>query len=112
MKVTVGPPRTGGSPYAGTMATLTRRPLDQHVIKIPRGQTYIIPQRCKGCNFCIEFCPDQVLAESPNLNAKGYHYPVVAEGKEDTCVHCGFCTLICPEYAIYTEEIGAQGAAP
>lgn len=85
--------------------TLLRQPLDKSVIKIPRGQTYIIPQRCKGCNFCIEFCPEDVLEESPNLNAKGYHYPVVAADKQEACVHCGFCTMICPEFAIYTKEI-------
>jgi 2-oxoglutarate ferredoxin oxidoreductase subunit delta len=38
------------------------------------------------------------------MNAKGYHYPVVAEGKEQACVDCDFCKLVCPEFAIYTEE--------
>lgn len=85
-----------------------RRPLDLDKYPVPRGQVYTIPSRCKGCDFCIEFCPEEVLAESPNLNAKGYHYPVVGEGKEDSCVNCGFCRLICPEFAIYTEEIKRQ----
>lgn len=39
------------------------------------------------------------------MNAKGYHYPVVAEGKEGACVNCAFCKLVCPEFAIYTEEL-------
>jgi 2-oxoglutarate ferredoxin oxidoreductase subunit delta len=85
-----------------------RRPLDLDKYPIPRGQVYTIPNRCKGCNFCIEFCPEDVLAESPNTNAKGYHYPMVAEGKEEACVNCGFCRLICPDFAIYTEEIGRK----
>jgi 2-oxoglutarate ferredoxin oxidoreductase subunit delta len=85
--------------------TLVRRPLDQAVLKIPRGQTFIIPERCKGCRFCIEFCPKEVLEESRDMNAKGYHYPVVGSDKEEECVHCGFCSLICPEFAIYTEEL-------
>jgi NAD-dependent dihydropyrimidine dehydrogenase PreA subunit len=42
------------------------------------------------------------------MNSKGYHYPVVAPGKEDACVHCGFCSLICPEFAIYTEEVAEE----
>jgi 2-oxoglutarate ferredoxin oxidoreductase subunit delta len=38
------------------------------------------------------------------MNAKGYHYPTVAEGKDESCVHCQFCSIVCPEFAIYTEE--------
>jgi len=82
-----------------------RQPLDAASVHVPVGQVYVIPERCKGCRFCIEFCPEQVLVESPDMNAKGYHYPVVAEGKEQACVNCGFCKLVCPEFAIYTEEL-------
>jgi 2-oxoglutarate ferredoxin oxidoreductase subunit delta len=42
--------------------------------------------------------------ESEGMNAKGYHYPMVAEGKDGACVHCQFCSIVCPEFAIYTEE--------
>jgi 2-oxoglutarate ferredoxin oxidoreductase subunit delta len=85
----------------------TRIPLDRTMeqFAIPRGQVSIIPSRCKGCRFCIEFCPMDVLIESADLNAKGYRYAVVAEGREGDCVHCQFCTLVCPEFAIYTEEV-------
>ncbi len=41
-----------------------RRPLDSAVVRIPVGRVYVIPERCKGCNFYIEFCPEQVLAEA------------------------------------------------
>lgn len=73
--------------------------------RIPRGAVHVLPQRCKGCNFCIEFCPKEVLAPSKDMNAKGYHYPVVAEGKGEACIRCQFCDLVCPELAIYTEEV-------
>ncbi|MCC6491284.1 MAG: 4Fe-4S binding protein, partial [Candidatus Hydrogenedentes bacterium] len=42
---------------------------------------------------------------SQDINPKGYHFPVVAEGKSDACIHCGFCDVVCPEFAIYTEEV-------
>ena len=84
---------------------LLRQPLDKATVSIPRGLIYIIPERCKGCRFCIDFCPRDVLVETPKINAKGYHYPVVAEGKEDECIACQFCSILCPEFAIYTEEI-------
>jgi 2-oxoglutarate ferredoxin oxidoreductase subunit delta len=37
---------------------------------------------------------------SDDFNSKGYHPPCVA--KEDTCVNCGFCEMICPDFAIYS----------
>ena len=90
-------------------ATVVRQPLSQTLLRIPRGQVFILPERCKGCRFCIDFCPKDVLEESPDMNHKGYHYAVVAAGKEEDCVRCGFCELVCPEFAIYAEEI-AEGA--
>ena len=83
---------------------LQRRPIDSDTVQTPVGQVYIIPERCKDCLFCIDFCPRDVLQKSPSMNAKGYHYPMVASGKEDECIHCQFCTIVCPEFAIYTTE--------
>lgn len=87
--------------------TLLRMPLDRDLeqFRVPRGQVFIIPSRCKDCQFCIDFCPEDVLTRSADLNARGYHYPIVAEGKEEGCVNCRFCMLVCPEFAIYSDEI-------
>jgi len=84
------------------MQVFARTPLDLQKHTTPRGQVYLIPERCKGCELCIHYCPRQVLVVSQEANAKGYHYPDIAPGKEDACVHCDFCTLVCPEFAIYT----------
>ncbi|MEJ2531422.1 MAG: 4Fe-4S dicluster domain-containing protein [Halioglobus sp.] len=82
----------------------SRRPMDSGQARIPLGEVHVIPERCKECGFCVGYCPEQVLAFSEEINAKGYHYPVIAADKEEACVHCGFCNLICPELAIYTVE--------
>jgi 2-oxoglutarate ferredoxin oxidoreductase subunit delta len=87
-----------------TMKVYGRTPLDVDQARIPTGQVYIIPERCKGCAICVQFCPQQVLQVSDLTNAKGYHYPEIAPGKEDACIHCEFCTMICPEFAIFTLE--------
>ncbi|HXK42934.1 MAG: 4Fe-4S dicluster domain-containing protein [Anaerolineae bacterium] len=86
------------------MKAFARTPLNLEKMKTPQGQVYLIPERCKGCGLCIEFCPREVLRESAAINAKGYHFPEIVPGKETSCVHCQFCTMICPEFAIYTEE--------
>ena len=73
-----------------------------------RGRVLIRRERCKGCEFCVEFCPQNVLALSREFNAKGYHYPVVVQ---DACVDCKLCTCLCPEYAIFSKPVPARGPA-
>jgi 2-oxoglutarate ferredoxin oxidoreductase subunit delta len=87
------------------MKVYTRTPLNLDRVQKPRGQVFIIPERCKGCEICIHFCPQAVLQVSTGTNSKGYHYPEIAIGKEAACVHCEFCSLVCPEFAIYTSPI-------
>ena len=69
---------------------------------IPVGELHIIADRCKGCGFCIEFCPNKVLIESKEFNVKGYHPPEALPGRELECVNCNLCQVICPEFAIYS----------
>jgi formate hydrogenlyase subunit 6/NADH:ubiquinone oxidoreductase subunit I len=78
--------------------------MDLHLAQVPAGRVHVIAERCKQCDFCITYCPTDVLAYSDDINAKGYHFPVVAEGKETACIRCKFCDLICPELAIYTTD--------
>jgi len=67
------------------------------------GQVHIIKDRCKGCGFCVEFCPKKVLELSDEFNARGYHPPRV---KSPTCINCHLCELLCPEFAIWSTGEG------
>jgi len=67
-----------------------------------KGELIIIEDRCKGCGFCVEYCPNAVLKISESFNSKGYHPPEVVD--EDDCRYCGFCQLVCPDFAIFTVE--------
>ncbi|MBW1988930.1 MAG: 4Fe-4S dicluster domain-containing protein [Deltaproteobacteria bacterium] len=89
-----------------------RVPLDAHEVDVPRGEVHILEERCKGCGYCIEFCPKHVLGVSKKFNAKGYHPPQVVKPEE--CVNCHYCEVICPEFAIFSvpveeEEQDARG---
>ena len=70
--------------------------------RVPKGHIYVLEDVCKGCGFCIEFCPRKVLERAEHYNAKGYHPPEVAD--PEACVLCGFCELVCPDFAIWTEK--------
>ncbi|MEE8343942.1 MAG: 4Fe-4S dicluster domain-containing protein [Woeseiaceae bacterium] len=91
-----------------SVANLRRQPMDLSLAQVPVGRVHVIAERCKQCDFCITYCPTDVLIYSEETNAKGYHYPMVAEGKESACVHCRFCDLICPELAIYTTDVADE----
>jgi len=80
-----------------------RKPLDIDKIKIPKGDVHIIIDRCKGCGFCVQYCPRNVLEISKEFNQKGYHPPYVKN--PDNCVNCKLCEMICPDFAIFSIEI-------
>lgn len=58
------------------------------------GDIIIDVEKCKGCELCIDTCPEKVLTLSDKINQKGYQYAVtVSEG----CTGCANCALVCPE---------------
>jgi len=62
-----------------------------------RGTVQVQVETCKGCEICIESCPQESLALSKEINAKGYHYAVLVQ---DNCTGCVNCALVCPDAVI------------
>jgi 2-oxoglutarate ferredoxin oxidoreductase subunit delta len=64
----------------------------------PKGRIVVNEAYCKGCELCVDACPQDVLALSEErITAKGYHpASLAAEG----CTGCGICAVVCPEAAI------------
>lgn len=64
-----------------------------------KGDVVINREWCKGCGFCVEFCPFEVLEMDASFNSKGYHPPTVVN--MDKCTGCDLCGMFCPDFAIY-----------
>ena len=62
-----------------------------------RGNVKIDVQTCKGCELCVEACPQESLKMSKEINVKGYHYAVLVQ---DNCTGCVNCALVCPDAVI------------
>jgi 2-oxoglutarate ferredoxin oxidoreductase subunit delta len=77
-------------------------PLDKDKVKTPEAEIHLLRDECKGCGYCIEFCPRKALEESEEINARGVHSPKIVD--ETKCIMCGFCTAVCPDFAIFVVE--------
>jgi 2-oxoglutarate ferredoxin oxidoreductase subunit delta len=62
-----------------------------------KGSVVFDVETCKGCELCIQACPQESLQLSPNINAQGYHYVVLIK---DNCTGCTNCALVCPDAVI------------
>jgi 2-oxoglutarate ferredoxin oxidoreductase subunit delta len=62
-----------------------------------KGSVDVKIDTCKGCELCIEACPQESLALSKEINALGYHYAVLVK---DNCTGCVNCALVCPDAVI------------
>lgn len=53
---------------------------------------------CKGCSFCVKYCPKKILELGKERSPRGFFFPVVTD--ESKCISCGICSTVCPEGAI------------
>jgi len=81
---------------------IKHKPIDEEKVKHPKAEIHILTDQCKGCGFCIQYCPKKVLEESQEINARGVYPPKVVD--EDKCILCGFCMAVCPDFAIFVTE--------
>jgi len=76
-----------------------------------KGWIEVSDTYCKGCELCVNACPQDVLAlNMEHLTPKGYH---PAHIFKDGCTGCVICALVCPDAAItvYREITKAVPAA-
>ena len=61
------------------------------------GDIVVDIERCKGCELCVDACPEVTLALAESINQKGYHYAIKIN---DNCTGCASCSLVCPDAVI------------
>lgn len=61
----------------------------------------VLGQFCKGCGYCVHFCPKEALSFGKTRNGIGAFYPVVDTEK---CISCGICATVCPDAALELRE--------
>jgi 2-oxoglutarate ferredoxin oxidoreductase subunit delta len=75
-----------------------------------KGWIEVSDQFCKGCDLCVNACPQHVLAlDMEHLTSKGYHPAhLIKEG----CTGCAICAVVCPEaaFTVY-REVPVRAAA-
>jgi pyruvate ferredoxin oxidoreductase delta subunit len=58
-------------------------------------QPHIIPDKCTGCSFCFNYCPEDCIT----MNTEGK----VADINKDFCKGCGICVKVCKFGALVME---------
>lgn len=53
---------------------------------------------CKGCLYCADVCPKDVIGVTDAVNEKGFQYAVALH--PENCIGCCMCATMCPDAAI------------
>jgi len=63
-----------------------------------KGVIVVDIERCKGCEVCVEACPQEVIAMANEVNGKGYRYAYMKN--PEACTGCTNCAIVCPDGVI------------
>ncbi len=69
----------------------------EEIFQNAKCSLHIVPELCKGCEICIEFCPVKALS----LDKKRL---IATASDMEKCIACGMCEMRCPDFAIYIQK--------
>ncbi len=61
----------------------------------------VLGQYCKGCGYCVNFCPKKAVSFGRERNGLGVFFPVI---DREACIACGICATVCPDAALELRE--------
>ncbi len=76
---------------------MTEKKFIEEKFENDKCKLFVLPELCKGCYICIEFCPTKALS----MDKKRL---VATASDMEKCIACGMCELRCPDFAIYIEK--------
>ncbi len=59
---------------------------------------------CKGCELCIQVCPQKIISMSKEITVRGYFFAQVHDPSR--CIVCRVCAIMCPDVAIEVHSNG------
>ena len=71
-----------------------------------RGAVVVEQECCKGCELCVEACPENVLALNREVNSRGYYYSYMEN--PEACIGCANCGVVCPDTCISIYRVRLQ----
>ena len=55
--------------------------------------------KCKSCYFCVDICPKKLIKADGSIGKTGQP-SVQFEDKNNDCLACAQCAMVCPDLAI------------
>lgn len=75
------------------MAVKTKSPV---AVKAP-SKVHIDETKCKGCELCVYYCPQETLVMAKYVSDRGFVPAIVVQ---DNCTGCQECARVCPDVCI------------
>lgn len=67
-----------------------------------KNQIIILKNRCRGCGYCVWFCPNECLVIGKERNE--LRERIISVNPNSKCSGCKMCEEICPAFAIFVKK--------
>lgn len=66
-------------------------------------------ESCKSCEYCVIFCPRELLLiDRSRINKLGYNPASFVDNPDKPCLGCALCAEICPDALIEVYRVDEE----